>query len=120
MAPRKTVPVHPALAVADARQAAKDAAAAKADRSPHLLTADDLEFLHGRRILELGNAGLSRHLGIGQPVKLTPPAKTPKTAASRGRGPLSDDDLKKLTGQQISRAMAAGLVPGVGAKRKRR
>jgi hypothetical protein len=71
---------------ATALKAAKAAAVAKADRAPHRLTEAEVGLLPGKKVLELGNAGHLRHLGVGvKPVKpATPAVATPKgTAAQR-------------------------------------
>lgn len=112
MAARRT-PVHPLAAM----DAARAAVAAKADRAPETLTADDLKLLRGPKILELGNSGRLRHLGLGLPLKLTAP---PKRGASRPNPYVTDEQLKTMTGTEISRAMAAGRVPGFGARRRGR
>jgi hypothetical protein len=120
MPPRK-VSVHPALAIHEAREAAKAAAAKKAETSPHRLTAAELEFLPGKTVLDLGNRGLLRHLGLGLPIKPAP-SPLPSASGPSGSAPagLTDEALKKMSGDEISRAMSAGLVPGVGARRKGR
>ena len=78
---RRTPPAANPYAAEDA---AKAAAAAKAERAPHKLTAAEVMLLPGRKVLELGNAGRLRHLDIG-----TPPARqpvTPKGTRSAKRG----------------------------------
>ena len=86
MPPRRRVPLDPAAA----QDAAKAAASRKADRAPHKLTEAEVGLLPGRKVLELGNAGHLRHLGVGtKPVEpATPAVVTPKgtsrTAAQRG------------------------------------
>lgn len=120
MPPRKP-PVHPALALTEARDAARVAAAEKARRAPDTLTEADVRLLHRRTVLALGNAGLLRHLGVGtEPLKPATPAGAPKiTRAKSARAPLTEADLAKMSGPAISRAMAAGLVPGFGARKPR-
>jgi hypothetical protein len=115
MAARKA-PVHPATAAADARKAAKAAAAEKAQRAPHTLTAAELELLPVLEVLRLGNGGQLQHLGIGLPLRPAPKIRV-STSAAAG---LTDDQLRKMSGAEVSRAMAAGRVPGVGARRKGR
>jgi len=115
MPPRKPA-VHPAIAFAEARKAAKAAASEKAARTPHLLTAADLELIPGRLLLELGNAGRLQHLGLGVPDKPAPRIRVTRSAPAG----LSDAELAKMGGAQISKAMAGGQVPGVGARRKGR
>jgi hypothetical protein len=91
MAQRRTA-VHPLVTAADAQQAAKAAASRKAERAPHRLTEAEVRLLPGQKVLELGNAGRLRHLGVGTaPVKsATPAAAGPKattgkpTARARG------------------------------------
>jgi hypothetical protein len=121
MAPRMMVPVHPATLLAKARDAARAAAAEKAAKSPHLLTVDDLDLIPGRMVLDLGNAGHLRHLGIGLPPKHAP-AILPSASGPSGSAPagLDDDALRQMTGEQISKAMSAGLVPGIGPRRRGR
>jgi len=114
MTARRTVAAHPALA-ADAREAARAAAAEKAQRAPKTLTDQEVCLLPGKTVLELGNAGHLQHLGIGLPVKRAAPARKAKTTAATPH--LTDADLAKMTGPQISKAMAAGRVAGVGARR---
>lgn len=120
MPPRK-VAVHPAIAAHEAREAATAVANRKAELHPEQLTAEELELIPGRKVLELGNAGKLQHLGIGLPAKPTP-TTLPNASGPSGSAPagLDDDALKKMSGDQISKAMAAGLVPGVGARRKGR
>ncbi len=74
---------------AAAQEADRAAAAAKAERTPRKLTEAEVGLLPGRKVLELGNAGHLRHLGVGTaPVKpATPAVATPKgtsRAAQRG------------------------------------
>lgn len=89
MAVRRT-PVHPAAAAEAARKAAKAAAAAKAERAPGKLTAAEAQLLPGKTVLELGNAGKLKHLGVGTALikPVTPAVATPKgtsrSAAQRG------------------------------------
>lgn len=90
MPPRK-VPVHPATAAADAVKAAKAAASRKAQRAPHRLTDAEVQLLPGKMVLELGNAGHLKHLGVGiAPLKpaaagaVGPKATTGKSAPKRG------------------------------------
>jgi len=114
--------VHPAQAAADARQAAKAAAAAKAERSPGKLTAAEVQVLPGKTVLALGNAGKLKHLGLGTaPLKSAAPAAAPKIPVSKSPGALlNDDDMKNMSGEAISKAMSAGMVAGVGARRRPR
>jgi hypothetical protein len=116
-APRRTA-VHPALAVADAREAAKAAAAVKARRAPHLLSEAEVMLLPGKTVLDLGNAGHLRHLGIGIPPTRTAVPK--KTASKPASAQLTDDDLARMSGTDISKAMSAGRVPGIGPRRRGR
>lgn len=90
MPPRKA-PVHPATAAADAMKAAKAAASAKAQRAPHRLTDAEVQLLPGKTVLELGNAGHLKHLGVGTvplkpatPAGAGPKATRGKSAAKRG------------------------------------
>lgn len=121
MAPRRA-PVHPALALTEAREAAKAAAAEKARRAPHTLTEAEVRLLPRRKVLELGNADHLRHLGVGtEPLKPATPAAAPKASAAKSaRAPLSNADLRRMSGAAISKAMAVGLVPGVGPRRRPR
>jgi hypothetical protein len=114
--------VHPAQALANAQQAAKAAAARKAERAPRKLTEAEVQLLPGKKVLELGNAGHLRHLGVGTvPRKSAAPAGAPRTAASRSaRVPLTDTQLKDMPGEAISKAMDAGMVAGVGPRRRGR
>jgi len=116
------MPLHPAQAAADARQAAKDAASAKAERTPERLTAAEVRLLPGKTVLTLGNAGKLRHLGVGTaPLKSAAPAAPKRIPVSRSaRAPLNDADLDGMSGEAISKAMAAGRVAGVGARRRPR
>jgi len=99
-------------------EAAKAAAAAKAERAPHQLTGAEVQLLPGRQVLDLGNAGHLRHLGIGLPI---PAPKAAKSAtAQRAPAPLTDEQLRKLSAPQITQAIAAGRVPGIGPRRKGR
>ena len=84
MASRRTA-VHPLVAAADAQQAAKAAANRQAELAPHKLTEAQVQLLPGRKVLELGNAGHLRHLGVGTaPVKsATPAAAAPKATAGK-------------------------------------
>ena len=115
----RRVPVHPAQTAADAREAAKAAASRKAELAPHTLSEAEVLLLPGRKVLELGNAGKLQHVGIGiPPVKS---AAAPQGRASKAaKAPLTDERLRKMSGEQISRAMAAGLVPGIGPRRRPR
>jgi hypothetical protein len=115
MSPRK-VAVHPAMAAHEAREAATAVANRKAELHPEQLTAEELELIPGRKVLELGNAGKLQHLGLGLPIKPAPKILS-STSAPVG---LTDDQLKKMDGNALSKAMAAGLVPGVGPRRKGR
>jgi hypothetical protein len=120
MSARK-VAVHPALAAHEAREAATAVANRKAELHPEQLTVEELALIPGRQVLELGNTGKLRHLGIGLPV--TPTPKTfPSASGPSGSAPagLDDDALSKMSGEQISKAMSAGLVPGIGARRRGR
>jgi hypothetical protein len=118
MPPRRKAAVDPVAAL----KAAKAAAAAKAERSPRSLTAAEVELLPGRRILELGNAGHLRHLGVGTaPLGSAAPAAPKKMPVSRSaKAPLTDADLDGMSGEAISKAMAAGQVAGVGPRRRPR
>ena len=117
----RRVPVHPALVAADTREAAKAAAARKARLTPEELTEQEAMLIPPKLLLELGNAGRLRHLGLGLPLKPSTPARTPRVTASKSaRAQLTDDQLAKMTGEQISKAMAGGLVPGHGPRRRPR
>jgi hypothetical protein len=114
VAPRK-VPVRPAQAAADAREAAKAAASRKAELTPHLLTEAEVMLLPGKKVLELGNAGKLRHIGLGIPPVRTAAPK--KTASSSPKATLTDAQIARMDGNALSKAMAAGQVPGVGRRR---
>lgn len=116
MAPRRTLPVHPAIVLAKAREAAVAAAADKARRAPHTLTEADLDLIPGKLMLELGNAGHLQRFGIGLPLKPAPRVKV-TTAVPAG---LTDDQIARMDGNALSKAMSAGLIPGIGARRKGR
>jgi hypothetical protein len=117
--PPRRMPVHPAQAAADARQAAKVAASRKAEVAPHELTESEVMLLPGKKVLELGNAGKLRHLGLGLPPHRS--AAAPKIrASSSAKAPLTDEKLRKMSGTQISKAIDAGLVPGVAPRRRPR
>jgi hypothetical protein len=81
MTQRRKIPVTDPNA---AQEAAKAAAAAKAQRAPHTLTEAEAMLLPGRKILELGNAGKLRHLGIGSPTPKQPVAPGGARSAQRG------------------------------------
>jgi hypothetical protein len=119
-APRK-VPVHPAMALHKAREAATAAANRKAELHPEQLTAEELELIPGRKVLELGNAGKLQHLGIGLPFQPATPARTPPKKADSSPSPTIED-LTAMSGEQISRLAAAGRLShlGIGARRRRR
>jgi hypothetical protein len=121
VAPRK-VPVHPVQAAADAREAAKAAASRKAEVAPDKLTEAEVMLLSGKKVLELGNAGKLRHVGLGVgPLKSAAPAATKKIPVTRSaKARLTDADLDGMSGEAISKAMAAGMVAGVGARRRPR
>jgi hypothetical protein len=115
MGRRTGIPVPPDPGGAE--EAAKAAAAAKADRAPHTLSDAEVMLLPGARVLDLGNAGHLRHLGLGLPVPV------PKEAAKRAPGAperpmVSDVQLARMTGDQVRRAVTAGRVPGIGARRR--
>ena len=105
MPPRRTAPVDPATAI----DAAKARAARKAETSPHRLTEAEVGLLPGKRVLELGNAGHLRHLGVGvKPVKpATPAVVTPKgtsrTAAQRGTSKTTGRTAAKTTRARTGR-----------------
>jgi hypothetical protein len=81
MAQRPTLPTDPAAAL----KAAKATAATKAERAPHTLTEAEVGLLPGKKILQLGNSGRLRHLGLGTaPLKPSTPVITPKGSAQRG------------------------------------
>ena len=105
-----------------AMDTAKAAVAAKADRAPETLTAEDLKLLRGAKILELGNAGRLRHLGLGLPLPRSPArAAAPKGGSSGSARPLlTDADLEKMSGEAISKAIAAGRVAGIAPRRRSR
>lgn len=99
-----------------AEEAAKAAAAAKAERAPHTLSEAEVMLLPGAKVLEIGNAGHLRHLGLGLPV---PAPQAAKRAASRPAQPqLTDAQMSKMSDEQLRRGAAAGLVPGIGARRR--
>ena len=79
MPPRK-IPVDPSAA----QEMAKAAAAAKAERAPHKLTEGEAMLLPGKKLLELGNAGRLRHLGIGAPAPKQPVTPNGTRSAQRG------------------------------------
>jgi hypothetical protein len=109
--------VHP-LASMDA---AKAAAAAKAERAPHTLTEAEVMLLPGKKVLELGNAGKLQHIGLGLPLKRATPTRTPKITASKSASAqLTDDQLARMSGTDISKAMSSGRVPGIGSRRRSR
>jgi hypothetical protein len=114
MARRTGLPVPPDPGTPE--EARRAAAAAKAERAPHTLTEADVMLLPGAKVLQLGNDGHLRHLGIGLPV---PGPKAAKRASGRpGRPMVSDVQLAKMSGEQVRKAAAAGLVPGIGARRR--
>jgi hypothetical protein len=87
MPPRRTTPADPGAAL----DAAKARVAKKAETVPHRLTEAEVRLLPGKRVLELGNAGHLRHLGVGvKPLKpptpsvITPTTGTDRSAAQRG------------------------------------
>ncbi len=84
MPPRRRAPADPVAA----QETAKTAAAAKAERAPRTLTAADVALLPGRKVLELGNQGHLRHLGVGtRPLAPATPATSARTSqlvAKRG------------------------------------
>lgn len=99
----------------------KAAAAAKAERAPRTLTEAEVMLLPGRKVLELGNAGHLQHLGIGLPLEPATPARAPKVTGSKSASAqLTDDQVARMDGNALSKAMAAGLVPGIGARRRPR
>jgi len=117
----RRVPVHPALVAADTREAAKAAAARKARLTPEELTEQEAMLIPPKLLLELGNQGRLRHLGLGLPLKPGTPARTPRiTAGKSARAQLTDDDLARMTGADISEAMAAGRVAGIAPRRRPR
>lgn len=71
--------------------------------------------LPGKTVLDLGNAGHLRHLGIGiPPVR----AAAPKKTANRSpKASLTDAQMARMDGNALSKAMASGQVPGVGRRR---
>lgn len=97
-------------------EAAKAAAAAKAQRAPHTLSAAEVMLLPGAKVLEIGNAGHLRHLGIGLPVPNTQAAK--RTASRPERPMVSDAQLTRMSGDQVRRAVTEGRVPGIGVRRR--
>lgn len=120
MASRR-VPVHPVQAAADAREAAKIAASRKARLTPEKLTEEEAMLIPPKLLLELGNQGRLRQLGLGLPLKPSTPAKTPRITASKSaNGQLTDDQLARMSGTDISRAMSGGRVPGIGPRRRPR
>jgi hypothetical protein len=99
-----------------AEEVAKAAAAAKAERAPHTLSEAEVLLLPGAKVLELGNAGKLRHLGLGLPV---PTPQVAKMAASRPERPmLTDAQLTRMPGEQVRRAVAEGRVPSIGVRRR--
>lgn len=103
----------------EAEEAAKAAAAAKAERAPHTLSEREAMLLPGAKLLDLGNNGHLRHLGIGVPPVSTAASKT---AAGRPAQPpkLTDAQLTKMSGAAIRKAIAAGCVDGIGPRRQGR
>lgn len=118
MAPGRTG-AHPGQAMADAQKAAKAAAAEKAQRTPHLLTEAEVMLLPGKMVLDLGNGGHLRHLGIGIPTARTAAPKK-KTASRSPKASLTDAQIARMSGDALARAMGDGQVPGIGARRKGR
>jgi hypothetical protein len=114
---RKT-PADPVAAM----HAAKAAASRKAELAPHRLTEAEVRLLPGKTVLTLGNQGKLKHLGIGTaPLKSVAPAAPKKMPVSRSaKAPLTDADLDGMSGEAISKAMAAGQVAGVGPRRRPR
>ena len=108
------MPVPPDPGAADAARRA--AAARKAETTPHLLSDAEVCLLPGRKVLELGNAGHLRHLGIGLPVPKPKAAK--RTAGRPERGMVGDAELGRMSGEEIRKAAAAGRIPGIGARRQ--
>jgi hypothetical protein len=95
MPPRKRVPID----LAAAQDAAKAAADRKAERAPRTLTAAEVARLPGRRVLELGNAGHLKHLGVG--TKPLPPASPP--GASKPAKQATSSVTPKGTAQRTSK-----------------
>src|SRR5579863_5246377 len=114
MTRRRGIPAFPDPA-ADAAQRA--AAAAKADRTPHLLSEEEVLLLPNRKVLDLGNSGHLRHLGIGLPVP-RPKAAAKKAAGNPAKPQVSDAQLGRMTGEQVRRAAAEGRIPGIGVRRR--
>ncbi len=109
---RTRVPLDPG----GARAAAAETANEKARTAPHKLTAEELDLIPGKLLLDLGNAGHLRHLGLGLPV---PKPQAAKRAASRPERPMvTDAQLSRMTGEQVRKAAADGRVPGIGARRR--
>jgi hypothetical protein len=109
---RRRVPLDPG----PARAAAAETANEKARTAPHTLTAEELDLIPGKLLLDLGNGGHLRHLGLGLPVPAPPAAKW--TATRPAAAPLTDEQLRKMSAPQISRAIAGGRVPGIGVRRR--
>jgi hypothetical protein len=118
MASHRTA-VHPVQAAAEAREAAKAAASRKAELAPHTLSEAEVLLLPGAKVLELGNAGHLRHLGVGIPTARTAAPKK-KTASRSTKASLTDSQIARMSGDALAKAMAAGQVPGIGARRKGR
>ena len=115
MPPRRTA-AHPAAAM----DAAKAAASRKAKLTPEKLTEEEAMLIPPKLLLELGNQGRLQHLGLGLPLEHATPARAPKITASKSARPLADADLAKMTGSEISAAMAAGRVAGIAPRRRPR
>ena len=102
---------------------AKAAASRKAELTPEKLTEEEAMLIPPKLLLELGNQGRLRHLGLGLPLKPAAAAADP-VAKMRGSksasGQLDDKQLRNMSGADISKAMAAGRVPGVGPRRRPR
>jgi hypothetical protein len=103
--------VHPLAAM----DAAKAAAADKAERAPHTLTEAEVMLLPGKKVLELGNAGKLQHIGLGIPPARKAAPK--KTANGSPKASLTDAQIARMDGNALSKAMASGQVPGVGRRR---
>jgi hypothetical protein len=111
---RRTTAAHPLAAM----DAARAAASRKARLTPEELTEEEAMLIPPRLLLELGNQGRLQHLGLGLPLKPSTPARTPRITASKSaRAQLTDDDLARMSGTDISKAMAAGQVAGIGRRR---
>ena len=101
MPPRRRVPLDPAAA----QDAAKAAAAAKAERAPHRLSEREAMLLPGKTLLDLGNQGHLTHLGIGlepttQTTSSAPKGSTTKRGTGKTAGRTAASTPKARTGRR--------------------